>query len=125
MRAVVAVAVGYGAWTAIWLGGNALLFGDATEVIEAGTRYTAAVPLLGVIALSILCSLVAGVATAAIAKSRSRGALLVVAALLLVTGIGVQAGVWTLMPAWYHLTFLVLLIPMVLTGGKLAGSRAP
>ena len=43
--------------------------------------------------------------------------------LLLATGIAVQAGVWSLMPAWYHLTFLVLLAPMVLTGGKLAASR--
>jgi hypothetical protein len=124
IRTLVAVVGGYAAWTAIWLGGNAVLFGEATEVVAAGERYAAAGPLVGVIALSIVCSLIAGVTTTVIAKKRSRSALLVVAALLLVTGIGVQSGVWNLMPAWYHLAFLALLIPMVLSGGKLAGSRA-
>jgi len=122
MRVAIAVIVGYAVWTALWLGGNALLFAEATEVMSAGMSYEVAGPLVGVIVLSIVCSLAAGAVTSSIAKQRARRALLVVATLLLLTGIGVQAGVWNLMPVWYHLLFLALL-PVVLAGGKLAGSR--
>lgn len=119
-RAIVGVIVGYLAWTVLWLGGNALLFGAAAEVVGAGQPYTAAGPLAGVIVLSVVCSLAAGVAAATISKARAGGAVLVMAALLLATGIAVQAGVWALMPAWYHLTFLALIVPAALLGGRLA-----
>ena len=124
MRAVIAVVVGYLLWTAVWLGGNAVLFGELAEAAGAGTRVEATGPLAGVLLLSIACSLLAGAATAFLARGRSRGALLALGALLLVTGIGVQAGVWSLMPVWYHVLFLGLLIPGVLAGGRLAPLRA-
>jgi hypothetical protein len=41
---------------------------------------------------------IAGIVTAVVAKSRARVALPVVGGLLLVTGIGVQAEAWNLMP---------------------------
>ena len=40
---------------------------------------------------------------------------------MLVTGIAVQAGVWALMPVWYHLVFLALLVPVCLVGARLVG----
>jgi len=124
MRTAGAVILGYAVWTAVWLGGNGLLFAEAGRVVGAGEPYTAPGPLAGVVILSVACSLVAGAATAVVARSRARVALVVVGALLLATGIAVQAGVWKLMPVWYHVTFLVLVVPVVLVGGRLAGSRA-
>jgi hypothetical protein len=121
MRAVLAVIVGYLVWTALWLGGNAAFFGAAAEVVSAGVPYTAVGPLAGLIALSVVCSIAAGLAAAAIAKQRTRAVVLVMAALLLLTGVVVQIGVWTLMPAWYHLTFLALIVPASLLGGRLIG----
>ncbi|MGB7219420.1 MAG: hypothetical protein WBD07_11495 [Vicinamibacterales bacterium] len=118
-RAVVGVIVGYLAWTALWLGGNALLFGAAAEVVGAGQPYTAAGPLAGVNVLSVVCSLAAGAAAATISRARAGGTVLVMAALLLATGIVVQAGVWTLMPVWHHLTFLLLIVPAAILGGRL------
>ena len=41
------------------------------------------------------------------------------AALLLGTGVAVQIGVWTFMPTWYHLTFLALIVPASVMGGKM------
>ncbi len=35
----------------------------------------------------------------------------------------VDAGAWNLMPVWYHLTFLTLIVPVVVIGGRLAGKR--
>ncbi len=122
-RVIVAVIVGYLIWTALWLGGNAILFAEAAEIIGAREAYTAAGPLAGVIALSVVCSLAAGLTAAAIAGTRARTAVLTVAALLLLTGIVVQAGAWNLMPVWYHLTFLTLIVPVVVIGGRLAGKR--
>ena len=124
IRAILGVLAGYAAWTALWLGGNALFFGEASRVIGEGRAYTVAVPLLGVIVLSIVCSIVAGVTTAKIAAARAGGAVVVMAGLLLLTGIAVQFGVWALMPVWYHLVFLVLIVPVVLIGGRFVRSSA-
>ncbi len=118
VRMIIGVIVGYAVWTAIWLTVNATVFAEAGEVIAAGDAVTETGPLLGVLALSIACSLAGGGVAAAIAGGESaRGAVLVTALLLLATGIFVQAGIWSLMPVWYHLIFLALLVPVTLLGG--------
>ncbi len=117
MRVIAGAIVGYVVWTAMWLTGNAILFAEAGEVIAAGDAFTETGPLLGVLALSIACSLAGGVAAAITGGESARGAVLGNAALLLATGIFVQAGLWSLMPVWYHLIFLALLVPMTLLGG--------
>ena len=121
-RAVLGVILGYTVWTVLWLLGNAMFFAEAAEVVESGQPYTAIGGLLGVIALSIICSLAARFTAARIGGGHPR-AVLVMAGLLLATGIAVQAGVWSLMPAWYHLAFLVLIVPVAVIGGRMAGSR--
>ena len=121
IRAALAVIVGYLVWTALWLGGNAAFFGAAAEAVGAGVPYAAAGTLAGLIALSVVCSIAAGLTAAAIARQRARAVVLVMAALLLLTGIVVQLGAWTLMPLWYHLTFLALIVPASILGGRLIG----
>jgi hypothetical protein len=118
-RAILAVITGYLVWTALWLAGNRLLFGGAAERVGAGEPFTAAAPLVGVVVLSMCCSLAAGATAAIIAGERAPAAVLVMAVLLLVTGIGVQASVWMLMPVWYHLAFLALIIPVSLLGARI------
>jgi hypothetical protein len=125
MRAILGVLAGYAAWTVLWLGGNALFFGEAARVVGEGQAYTAVGSLLGVIVLSIVCSIVAGVTAAKIAGPKAGGAVAVMAVLLLLTGIGVQFGVWSLMPVWYHLSFLALIAPVSLTAGRLATGTGP
>jgi hypothetical protein len=124
VRAFLAVVVGYLVWTALWLGGNAAFFGEAARVVDAGVPFTAAGPLAGLLAQSVVCSIAAGLAAAAIAKQRARAAVLVLAALLLATGVLVQIGVWPFMPVWYHLTFLALIVPASILGGRLVGRAA-
>ena len=123
-RAIVGVIAGYAAWTVLWLGGNALLFGEAARVIGEGEAVTAPGTLAGVIVLSVVCSIVAGLTAAKIAASKAAGAVIVMALLLLATGIGVQLGVWSLMPVWYHLAFLALIAPVTIAAGRL-GRRSP
>jgi hypothetical protein len=118
-RAVAGVIVGYLLWTALWLGGNALWFGAAGEIVKAGRPYAAVGPLLWLIVLSVVCSLAAGIAAALISRARARGAVLVMAVLLLGTGVAVQVGIGSLMPVWYHLAFLALIVPMAVLGARL------
>jgi len=124
LRAVIAIIVGYAVWTIIWLGGNAIIFTDIAESIARGQAYLKPGPYLGVLALSIACSLAGGVSVAAIAPKRAGSATTILAALLLLTGIGVQIGVWDMMPLWYHLSFLGALMPTVLAGGRLVAKHA-
>ena len=123
IRTIVGVIAGYAAWTVLWLGGNALIFGEASRVIGEGQAFTATGTLAGVIVLSMVCSIVAGLTAAKIAASKAAGAVIVMALLLLATGIGVQLGVWSLMPVWYHLAFLALIAPVTIAGGRL-GTRS-
>jgi len=118
IRAIVGMVAGYATWTVLWLGGNALLFGETSRVIGEGRAVTATGTLVGVIVLSIVCSIVAGLTAAKIAASKAAGAVVVMALLLLATGIGVQMGVWALMPVWYHLAFLALIAPVTIASGR-------
>ena len=118
-KVVLGVIVGYVVWTALWLGGNTLFFSEAAKVVSAGETFSAAGPLAGLIALSIVCSLAAGVSAAALARARHRVAVLVMAGLLLATGVYVQLGIGSLMPVWYHLTFLALIVPVCIVGGAM------
>ncbi len=119
LRTVLAVVVGYAAWTVLWLGGNAVLFDTVSTVVAKGERFDQIGSLLGVVALSVVCAIVAGISAASIARERASVAVLATAALLLVTGIGVQSGVWHLLPVWYHLVFLGLIVPVCVVAGRL------
>ena len=126
MRATLAVLLGFAVWTALWLAGNSVLFTEAAEVVGAGERYTAVGPLSGAIGLSVVCSLSAGLVASKLGGAGRPVAVL--AGLLLLTGLGVQVGAWDLMPVWYHVLFLVLLVPCTCLGGCLGArgtSREP
>lgn len=116
VRAVLGVIVGYALWSGLWLGGNQVLFQAAAKSVAGGLAITDAATLLGLLALSLACSLVGGAACGGLAKARAIPAAAVLGALLLATGIAVQASAWKLMPTWYHASFLVLLVPLTLAG---------
>jgi len=119
-RKILAAILGYLLWTGLWLGGNALLFADFNDQVQAGEVLADVSPLLGALGLSVVCSLCAGGLAGKLAPgARKVGNLL--GFLLLATGLFVQWGLWDQMPLWYHLVFLFLLLPMVLIGGKLTG----
>ncbi len=119
VRAIIAAIAGYAAWTLLWLGGNVILFAEAAEAVKNEQMYDKTGPLLGVLVLSIICSTTAGMAVAAIARKKPLPATAIMATLLLLTGIGVQLSVWSLMPVWYHLAFLILIAPMCALGAIL------
>lgn len=46
---------------------------------------------------------------------------LILGVLLLVVGIVVQASYWNVLPVWWHLCFLVSILPFTLLGARLRG----
>ena len=88
------------------------------SIMKEGKLFDQTVPLIELIGLSVVASLVSGALCALIAKKTSRGPGLALALALLGTGIAVQASAWKFEPVWYHLTFLVLLVPITLLGAS-------
>lgn len=126
MRPTLAVLLGFALWTVLWLGGDVLfrsLWPDAYPADFPDTPMTASTPLIATLVLSVICSLAAGFITRKTVGRPSK-AVVALAALLLVVGIAVQASAWSAMPLWYHLPFLILLVPVCLVGGGLAAAPA-
>ena len=123
MKSIAAVVSGYILWTALWLGGNAglraagLLPSDLTQPILAS------MPLIALLALSLVCSLSSGCIARAVSRSSSIRTVACLGVLLFATGCFVQSTVWHLMPLWYHLTFLSMVIPVTLVGGVVMRRR--
>ena len=117
-RTIGAVAAGVVLWGVLWNGGNAGL--GAAGVITVGEPITAVAVLLGLLGYSAVLSVVAGWVTAAIEGGPDpMGAVRALAGVNLVIGIVVEVTYWSLMPVWYHLIFLALVVPMTLLGGRM------
>lgn len=122
MRSISAVIAGYAAWTALWLiGGVALI--AAFSVDPTAETISNAGYLGGALTLSVACSLLGGFVCGLIARGKPVTGW-VLGALLLLTGIGVQTAAWSTMPVWYHVPFLLLLVPVTLIGVRLASPKA-
>ena len=68
--------------------------------------------------MAIVTSVVAGVVTGWISRS-SRWAPLIVGSVVFAIFVPVHIAIWSKFPVWYHLTFLLTIIPAVLMGALL------
>src|SRR5215469_13696489 len=73
--------------------------------------------------IAAVTSLVAGAVTRAIA-SRSRWAPWVVGLVILLPFLWVHSHIWSKFPVWYHLTFLLPLVPLVVLGAELSSATS-
>ncbi len=130
LKIILGIIVGFIVWSVLWAGSHELIkilssgwYGKIdTEFMDAitkGTSYTVDSTIL-VLSLirSVLFSIIAGFVAAFIAKENTLSTL-ILGVLLLIVGILVQVSIWSYMPLWYHIPFLILLIPMAVFGGKL------
>ena len=76
--------------------------------------------------MAIVTSVVAGAVTGWISRS-SRWAPLIVGSVVFAMFLPVHIGIWSKFPVWYHLTFLLTIIPAVLVGALLPplGNKDP
>lgn len=119
LRIILGVVAGFVAWSILWVGFDALLRAVWTSYDESVKTMTFSSSMLIIpLVSSAVVSIISGYVAALIAKENSKSSL-ILGILLLIVGIMVQIGVWDKIPIWYHLTFLILLIPMTIFGGKL------
>ena len=72
--------------------------------------------------MAMATSVAAGAVTGWISRS-SRWPPLVVGGVVLAMFLPVHIAIWSKFPAWYHLTFLLTIVPAVLLGALLASRR--
>jgi hypothetical protein len=74
------------------------------------------------LSMAIATSLAAGAITRWISRS-SGWAPLIVGSVVLGIFLPVHIAIWNRLPVWYHLTFLLTIIPAVLAGAQLSSGR--
>jgi hypothetical protein len=121
-RIVLAVIIGFVVWSALWITAGRTIVSVMPDHFDATTRATDSAPVLMLlIFVSVVVSLVAGWTAAHLARRRAARAARILAGLLLLVGVVVELGGWGMTPAWYHVVFLVLLVPATLAGARLRG----
>jgi hypothetical protein len=75
------------------------------------------------LSMAILTSLAAGAVTARICRP-NRWPPLIVGAIVFALFVPVHISIWSKFPVWYHLTFLLTIIPSVLVGARLLQRNA-
>jgi len=119
LRIILGVIIGFIVWTSIRLGGNDIVIKIAPSI--APNADFSSVPTSFVIILFVLgliSSLTAGFIAVLISREQSKTTL-ILGGLLLLVGIFFQAMAWNILPLWYHLLFLISLIPMTILGGRI------
>lgn len=119
VRLIIAVVVGFIFWTVLFLGNNALISTAFPQFFNRDGSTDSNGMLVLILVLSVVFSLLSGWVAGRIAQVRAMGAGIVLGLLLLAVGIFVQMQYWHLMPLWYHLSFLILLLPATVMGARL------
>jgi hypothetical protein len=130
LKMILGIIAGFVVWSVLWVGSHSLLavlspdwYGridaEFMSAVTSGADYTVDSTIL-IISLikSVIFSIIAGYLAALIAKENTISTI-ILGILLLMVGILVQVRIWNYEPLWYHLPFLILLIPMTILGGKL------
>jgi hypothetical protein len=119
LRSIASVAAGTALWGILWATTGQSLLAAVPDSFNADGGTDSAGVLLFLLAISVVLSLLAGWLTARLAPKNAWRHVYWLGALQLAIGLAVQIGSWALMPVWYHIPFLALLIPGVLAGGLL------
>ena len=128
-RIILGIVAGFIAWSILWVGSDQLMimyipwYGQHQIAFERAIVnhdvFTASNTVLLLHTLrSVIISLISGYIAALVAGENRRSPLLL-GILLLLFGIFVQAMAFNYLPIWYHIVFLVLLVPATIIGGKL------
>lgn len=122
-RLVLAVLAGAALWAVLWIAGTRGAETALPGLVAPGRPLAHTGVLLGFIAYSGVLSVLAGYVTGTVAGGRPMPAVWTLAALQLILGIIAEASYWSLMPVWYHLVFLTLIVPATGYGGALRARR--
>lgn len=123
LRAIAAVVAGFVLWSVLWLAVGVGIRAVWPDAIAEDNSVSDTTVLLVHVAGSIVCSLASGALAALIARRRAWQAVAWLAGILLAVGLMVEIAGWSLLPVWYHIVFLALLVPATLVGGAITAPR--
>lgn len=133
VRVILGVVAGFVVWSILWVGSDQVLinaskgwYGAHQSAMETavynGGPFTADTTIMLIrLVISIVASIMAGFIASFIALGNAR-ATLALGVVLLIVGIAVQAMLWNVQPVWFHVIFLILLVPLTILGGRLKKS---
>jgi hypothetical protein len=123
-RWTLGVVAGLAVWVIVVTVAGIIMRAAWPEYARVADAMTFTLPMmLARLAAGALATVAAGLATAVIAP-RSRFVRLMPGVILLVGFIPVHFMLWDKFPVWYHLTFLVSLLPLTYMGGRIAEIQA-
>lgn len=122
-RSIAALIIAFLLWTALWLGFTSLAQSALPEIVDPQRPLTNTGVLVAFVVYSAVISVAAGYTCAAVKGLTPMGTVWTFAVIQLVVGIGVEASYWDMMPSWYHLAFLALIVPATVWGGRLRAAR--
>jgi hypothetical protein len=122
-RAILAVAAGLVLWIMLIsvLNRGLRLFVVGYAAAEPTLSFTLGM-LVARLLIAALTSLIAGALVRWLAPANVRAPLFL-GVILLIAFIPVHVRLWSLFPFWYHMVFLVTLIPLVMLGSRLKRAR--
>ena len=135
LKIVLGVIAGFIAWSILWVGSDQVLtlaspgwYGlhqeDAYLALVNGESFQADSTIMLIrLAVAAIATTMSGFLAAFVA-GENRRAPLALGVILLLIGIAVQVSAWNVMPVWFHVIFLVLLLPLTILGGKLKGTAS-
>jgi hypothetical protein len=130
IKMILAVIAGFIVWTILWLGSDQVLMNASrdwygahqlafeTAYLNDGPFTADTTVLFLHLVRAVIFSLMAGFLAAFISGENKR-APLGLGVLLVLFGVGIQSMAWDLLPVWYHVIFLALLLPCTMLGGRL------
>jgi hypothetical protein len=122
-RKILAVAAGLAVWVAVATVAGVIMRGAWREYanVADAMAFTPAM-MLARLAIGGVATLAGGWVTAVVAYG-SMPAILTTGVLLLGMFVPQHIRIWDKFPVWYHLTFLVSLVPLTYIGGNMTTAR--
>ena len=124
LKNIISVVAGYVLWATIFLIGGVAIRAALPAVHDEKGITSDVGTLVIYLVVSIIASLAAGFLTAKLANNSQTLYAGILAVCLLATGIPVQLSAWDVLPVWYNLAFLIMLVPVTMLGASLVSSKA-
>jgi len=121
VRITLSVIAGVVLWGVLWNLGSMLTMSLFPDQVQPEQPIASVGILIGLIVYSVILSVGAGFSTAKIGKEHARSAVHILAGVQFAIGAFFEYTYWELMPAWYHIIFVALVIPFTVIGGNKAG----
>ena len=118
MRKILGVVAGLIVWLVVTTVAGLILRAAWPEYARVAEAMTFSLGMkVARLSIGAIATLAMGWVVAAV--TRSTTAILVAAAILLVAFIPVHISLWDKFPVWYHLAFLLSLVPLTYAGGRI------